>query len=619
MGLLFGLLVLSFAIWGIGDTFRSGQHTGVVAQVGDQEITETEFRRAFNLRYSQLQQQLGGGLSSDMMRDLGLPEAVLGQLVTRGLLDQQAADLGLVVTDDQVRSAIFSQTAFRDSLGQFDRFRFEQFLRANDMTEAAFAQEIRRETIQRRISTALTRGAEVPDLVARMLYAYQEQRRSARYVSAPLPPADSIAAPDEAELQSFYETVQDRFRSPEYRKISALWIRPEDFFDEISLDETTLSEEYEIRRDTLVTPEEREVEQIVLSSQDTVDAAGDAIAQHSDLVALGEALDAGPPISIGRFSKRSLSDSLGDEVAELTFSLSQGEIGGPVRSDFGWHIIRVVDIAEGSDPSFEEVREELTQLLQRERAIEAVVSLANQLDDALAGGAGLEGASEQLAIPLLTFPQLDATGRDRSGERPEGLPEGESFLQMVRQTELGEESFLAEDGREGYFVLRVDEIMPPANRPLSEVRQEILAAYVEDRRRQAALEQAERIAERIRQGASLDEAADEEGLPVEESDPVTRFERNPVAVPAGGFAPALFAAGENEPFIVEGQSGALVGVLAATEAASPDTDDARFQDVQQRLRQERAGEMLQVYLADLQGRYGVSTNQATIDYILSGF
>ena len=619
VGILFALLILSFAVWGIGDTFRPGQHGNVVAEVGDQEITETEFRRSFGRQYSQLQQNLGGSLSSEMLRDLGLPQVVLGQLVTRGLLDQQAQDLGLTVTDDQVRQVIFAQDAFRDSLGQFDRFNFEQFLRANDMSEASFVQELRRDALQARISQALLSGASVPDQLARMLYAYQEQRRTARYVEVPLPPAETIEAPDQVELGAFYEQVADRFRSPEYRSVTALWIKPDDFLEETAVSEAQLAVEYEARRASLIEPEEREIEQIVLLTQDKAEAAEAALARQSDLAALGEALETGAPINIGRFSKDALSNTLGTELAEVAFSLAPGELGGPVRSDFGWHVLSVIDITEGRDPSLEDVREELSDLVRREGAIEAVISMTNQLDDILAGGEGLEGAADQLTLELIRYPALDATGRDRSGRRPGGLASLDGFLQMVNEGEPGEEGFLVEDGRNGYFVLRVDGVTPPANRPLSEVRAEVETAYIEDRRQQQALERAERIAAQVRLGADLAKASENEGLTVQTSSPMTRFQRDPLTTPSDDFAPVLFGTEGDEPFIVEGHGGAAVGVLDSVIAASPDEDSNRFRDVQERLRRERANELMSLYLADLQSRYGVSTNQVAIDSIIASY
>ena len=619
VGILFALLILSFAVWGIGDTFRPGQYGNVVAEVGDQEITETEFRRSFGRQYSQLQQNLGGSLSSEMLRDLGLPQVVLGQLVTRGLLDQQAQDLGLTVTDDQVRQVIFAQDAFRDSLGQFDRFNFEQFLRANDMSEAGFVQELRRDALQARISQALLSGASVPDQLARMLYAYQEQRRTARYVEVPLPPAETIEAPDQIDLEAFYEQAADRFRSPEYRSVTALWIKPNDFLEETAVSDAQLALEYEARRESLIEPEEREIKQIVLLTQDKAEAAEAALAGQSDLAALGEALETGAPINIGRFSKDALSNTLGAELAELAFSLAPGELGGPVRSDFGWHVLSVIDISEGRDPSLEDVREELSDLVRREGAIEAVISMTNQLDDILAGGEGLEGAADQLTLELIRYPALDATGRDRSGQRPGGLASLDSFLQMVNEGEPGEEGFLVEDGQNGYFVLRVDGVTPPANRPLSEVRAEVETAYIEDRRQQQALERAERIAAQVRLGADLAKGAENEGLTVQTSSPMTRFQRDPLTMPSADFAPVLFGTEGDEPFIVEGDGGAAVGVLDSVIAASPDEDSDRFRDVQDRLRRERANEIMSLYLADLQSRYGVSTNQVAIDSIIASY
>src|SRR2546421_11006515 len=132
-----GFLVISFAIWGIGDIFR-GFGRSTVAKVGRTEITVEQFRSFYNERLRQFSQQVGRPISMDQARAMGLDRLVIGQLISEIVLDETARKLGLNLSDDEVAKQITSDPAFQGPNGQFDRFTFEQRIRSAGYTEARF-------------------------------------------------------------------------------------------------------------------------------------------------------------------------------------------------------------------------------------------------------------------------------------------------------------------------------------------------------------------------------------------------------------------------------------------------------------------------------------------------
>ncbi len=165
MATVVGFLVISFAIWGIGDIFR-GFGRSTVAKIGSTEITIEQFRNLYNERLQQYARQLGRPITPDQARALGLDRLVIAQLIADIALDERVRTLGLNLSDAEVAKQITSDPAFQGPNGQFDRFRFEQTIRQAGYTEARFIAEQRRRLLRRQLAgTVVERsdGAEGRD------------------------------------------------------------------------------------------------------------------------------------------------------------------------------------------------------------------------------------------------------------------------------------------------------------------------------------------------------------------------------------------------------------------------------------------------------------------------
>ena len=204
VGILFGLLIISFAIWGINDIFRGGVRTAV-AKVGEVEISADTFRTAYQAEVQRIQRQARQSITPDRARALGIDQRVLARLITEAALDQRAGTLGLAVSDELVARSVREDQTFRGPNGEFDRNRFNDILRDNNLTEPAFVREQRSAISRLQLADALTAAFPVPMAAREAVHRYGAERRTAEFAVLPVAAAGEIPAPTEEQLRAFHE------------------------------------------------------------------------------------------------------------------------------------------------------------------------------------------------------------------------------------------------------------------------------------------------------------------------------------------------------------------------------------------------------------------------------
>src|SRR6185295_5498404 len=203
MGVVLGLIAVSFAIWGIGDIFR-GFGRSTVAKVGSTEITVDQFRQIYNERLQQLSRQLGRPISPDQARVLRLEQQLAGQLVAEAALDQHARQLRLNVSDAEIARQITNDPSFKGMSGQFDRARFEQIIRGAGYTEARFAAEQKRLTLRREITETVGGDVTLPKTMADAFNRYENEQRAIDYVVLDRAKAGDIPAPTPEAIAKYF-------------------------------------------------------------------------------------------------------------------------------------------------------------------------------------------------------------------------------------------------------------------------------------------------------------------------------------------------------------------------------------------------------------------------------
>ncbi|MBV9203360.1 MAG: SurA N-terminal domain-containing protein, partial [Alphaproteobacteria bacterium] len=527
--ILFALLILTFGIWGIGDIFRNRGSDTVVATVGDHNIHAEELQTALRRALEQLSARFGSTVDLQQAKQLGLVDQTLAQLIDRSLIDQEAARLGLDISDDQIRNVITANPSFKGSDGRFDRSLFGAVLAANNLTEDQYVALLRRDIPRNDLLHAVTAGVATPQPAVDLLYRYRNEKRTADILTLPTAGVADVGQPSEDELKAFYDKHPDLFRAPEYRGFTLVSLDPSEIAKGIEIPEAKLKEEYDQRQDELQIPERRDVEQILAPSEEKAKEAVAALAAGKDWreVATTIAGQNADTIDLGLMRREEMPSALG----EAAFELPLDKPSDPIKTALGWHILRVVKIEPPVTQTFDEAKPKLEADLARQEAVDRIYKVANKADDALAGGATLGDVAEKFGLKTTTVEAVDAGGHDPQN-KPVSLPVAASdVLKLAFGTNEGQTSRVTETPDGAIFALHIDKIMPSEVKPLDEVKEKAVAAWQADQRREIAAKQAEELAAAVTPETRLATVTAAKGLKATTSPPFTRHPENDSAVP----------------------------------------------------------------------------------------
>lgn len=608
--ILFALLVLSFAVWGIGDTFLFGFSDKNAAEVGDRVIPLEEVDAAFRREVARLRPL---NIDANRARQLGVLDQVVTTLVGRALLAEETDRLGLDVSEGTIAEAIRNDPGFRNELGQFDRNRFAQALAAAGYSEASYVDSLRRDLTRDQLILSVTPGRSVPEAATQSLFRWRQERRVADVVRLPDDASKDVGAPDDATIAQVYEEQSAQFTAPEYRAVTYLHLQPADFMGEIRIPEERLRETYQSRLEDFTKQELRSVQQLLFQTQEAAERAKQAIGTGTAFPEVPASL----PDTAAQFTDFGPVTAADLPVAALSdavFALSEGQVSAPVQSPFGWHLLRVERIEPGEVQAFEAVREQISRELAQELATDELLHAVDRLEDALGGGATLEDAANGMNLPVRNIPAIDREGRDSDGKAIEGLPAA-PFLESVAAAERGTAGLVTETDLGAFFVLRVDSVTPSALRPLDSVREEVLATWAAQRRRDATRERAEALRDRIAQpDVAIAAAAADIAATVEETPPISRDGAGaPDSMPRE-FVSALFSlAKPGEASTVETEDGYAVLRLRSATPADPVAEKDAYDRFRDQQAQAFAQDMRTQYGLALQQMHGVVVNDAAID------
>lgn len=615
---LFGLLILSFAVWGIGDIFRGPGRSTSVAEVGSIQIDQLDFERSLRQEINRLRSNFGGQIDFETARSLGIVEQTLQQLVNRALFDQQASALRMTVTEDQIKRQIVAERAFQNQFGDFDRLRYDNVLRTMGLSEAGYIATVSGDLNRQQIAGAISGLSEAPARLTEDLFLYGQERRAAEVIEIDRAAFEALPIPTEEDLAALHEERSGSFMTPETRSLTLLQLRAADVAGEIAVTEEDVALAFEERRDEFGEPERREVSQIVLTSAEEASAARQKLDEGMSFEAVAEETTGGAPIDLGALTRSELEGQL-PELAEAVFSAAEGAVAAPVETGFGWHLAQVTSVAEGREPVLSEVREQITQDLALERAVDTLIEEANRLDDELAGGATLEEAAATLDVELTKVAAIDAQGLDADGAEIEGLPPLDDLLPVVRGTDVGNVSLLAETPDGDHFVLRVDGISPAVLQPLDEVRDAVVAAWEERERDRLAQERAEALAARAEEGVELSKIAVDEGLSLFLRGPVDRFGQGEAVQVSRALAGRMFEMTLGDVASIAGENGWLVAKLADISRPDPGSEPEALETVNERVVESINGDLLASFSTALREETEITVNSVLIQELTNRY
>jgi peptidyl-prolyl cis-trans isomerase D len=615
MAVIMGGLVVSFAIWGIGDIFR-GFGLNSALKIGKTEISTEQFRQFYNDRLQQLSRQAGRPISPDQARALGLDQQILGQLVAETTLDEQAKSLRLGISNEEIANRITNDPSFRGINGQFDRARFEALIRQANFSEGRFVEEQRRVTLRRQIALSLSGDIPVPATAMDALNHYQNEKRAIEYLSMGPAQAGDIPQPTPEQLGKYFEERKVVFRAPEYRKVTLLSMAPADLAKPDAVNDADAKAYYEVHKGNYGTPERRELRQMVFPKPEDAAAAHERIVKGASFADLAKERGLkDTDTDVGIVAK---ADIIDPAVADAAFALKPGEVSAPIKGSFGTVLVQVGKIEPGNQKTYEDVAAQIKREIAETRAKVEIGALRDKFEDERAAGSTLAETAKKLGLTSRTIDAVDRSGRGLDGKPVANLPKSPDVIAAAFSTDVGVDNDPMQQPGGGYLWYDVTGITQARDRTLDEVKDQVAARWRDDEIGKRLQAKTDDMLGKLKADTTLAQLATEIGLKVETATDLQRGK-------PGGFAPAkLVEAAFKTP---KDTAGSAVGdqesarfVFRVTEVTDPKLDPASpgAKQISTTLQGAYADDIVGAYVTRLETDFGVTLNQQAIIQVIGG-
>ncbi|MFN3656366.1 MAG: SurA N-terminal domain-containing protein [Pseudolabrys sp.] len=615
LAVIMGFLIISFAVWGIGDIFR-GVGRNTVAEIGNAEISIEQFRQYYSERLQTFGRQMGRPLTPDQARAIGLDRQILGQLVAETALDEQARNLRLGLTDAEIAQRITGDPAFRGPNGQFDHSRFVEMIRQAGYTEPRFVAEQRNVMLRRQIAQSVSGDLRVPNAMMAAVNQFQNERRDIEYLALGPAQAGDVPQPTPEQLSAYFEERKALFRAPEYRKLTLLPLAPAELAKPAEIPDADAKAYYEPRKDSYGKPEKRELRQIVFPNEADAAAARDRIAKGATFDDIAKERDLKASDSdVGMVAKAEIIDPA---VAEAAFALKPEDVSQPVKGRFGSVLVKVGKIEPGETKTYEDVAANIKRELAEARARSEINSLRDKVEDERAAGSTLAEAAKKLNLNAVTVEAVDRAGRAPDGKPAAGLPQGVNVLNAAFASDVGSDSEALQMPGNGFLYYDVVGVTPSRERSLDEVKDQVATRWRDDEIAKRLTAKADELLGKLKAGTPLAQVATEAGLKLETAVGLQRGQATP-ATP-GKLIEAVFKTAKDGAGVAEGASDTQRFVFRVTQVTAPtfDASSPQGQQLASTLQSSYADNVIGEYVARLETDLGVKINQSALNQVIGG-
>jgi len=608
--MLIGLLILSFAVWGVADMI-TGRSSTTLAQVGDLKISESEFRDAQQIQMDMIARQFGRRPGPELARPIAM--STLQRLMSGAAVEEHARRLDLAVSQKAVAEAVEAEPTFRGVDGKFSRSQLQSALDNLRITERQFIEDRRRDAVRTQLTETLAAAAIVPEVSIKLVHAFRNDKRKVSYFVL-LPTADAKAAePTDEQLKTTYEQSKGRFVTPETRRIGVLVLSADDLKKRMVVSDAEIAAVYEQDKDTFALAERRRIQQIAFPDKAAAEAALKEIRGGKSFADVAKAQGAtDQDTELGVLAK---SDLIDKAIADAAFALEKDKFSDPIEGRFTTVVLHVTAIEPGRQRQLDEVKAELRDRLATDRIGAEMQKLHDAVDDNKLKGKSLKEIGEALGVRYLEVPAITQAGTQPDGKPVDGLPDPQRLAQTAFQGAVGLESEVVELGDGGYAWVDVLAVAPQKQRELAEVRDDVKAAWQAGEADKALRGKIDDLVKRLDAGEDIAAIAKSVGAEVKSSEAFDRRTSVP-DLSAAAVARAFTLAKGKAAAVASTDDKARVVMQVAEMLPAAEPTKEQADALLRELRQQRQGELVSEYVTGLRDTYKATYDRAMLDRLL---
>ena len=612
--ILFAIVVV-FVFWGVG-SMRS-RKANRVADINGETISLSTYQQAYYRLVDNYRRIYGEQYNDALLKMLNPEETVLTQLVNRVVMMQEAERLGIDAGEDELSAAIRQIPAFQNN-GKFDYRRYNLLLSQNNISPEQFENDQKDQIILEKLRALVLDGVSVTEDEARQWYNWSNARINLSYVLFS-PDRYKDIQPSQEDIQSYFQEHKENYRTQVRIKVRYLYFNPEHYKAQVKISDEKIAEYYQGHPTEFKTDKRVKARHILIKVNEDADekaveakkaealkvykmaVAGKDFAELARKFSQGPTKDKGG--ELGWFTR----DKMVEPFAEKAFSMKAGEISEPVRTRFGWHIIKVEQIEAASTTPLKEASDGIRQKLVDEKANALAYRKAEEVYDSVYDGDDLGAAGEAHQVPVMTTDFFSAA----KGPTGKQVSQPQKFAKIAFGLETMAISEIQELGN-GYYLLQVsdrqDAVVPQLEQVAARVREDLIKA----RQDQKAQADAQNFLQSIRDGKRFADAAADLKLEPKETG---LFGRSG-AIPQIGYEPQIqqeaFELTREKPLMenaVKGRQGWFA--LHLDDRQAP--DDAGFvkdrASIMKRLTEQKKQDAFGSWLNDLKSRSKIDINR----------
>ena len=538
-----GLVCVAFVLFYIPDFLRGSgadaASSDTIAKVEGHEIRSGEFRRTYQAQLQAYRSAYGGNMNEQLLKQLGVERQILQQMVDERAALAQAERLGISVSDEEVRQRIFAMPAFQENGGFIGETRYQQLLRMQrpPMIPSEFEDNVRRGLAVEKLRASLTDWLSVPDKELEREYRRRNDKVKLAVVSFTADSFRTQVTAADAEIASHFEAHKDQFKIPEKRKIRYVLIDIEAMRAKVVVPQADIERAYNNNSQQYETPEQVRASHILLKTEGKDDATVKAKAEE-----LLKQARAGADFA--ELAKKNSEDEAsakngGDldyfgrgrmvpEVDQAVFAMQPGQISDLVKTQYGYHVIKLADKKAATTRPLAEVRQQLADQLAYERAQAQATDLSSSLEKQISKPADLDKVAKAQG---LSVQESGFFARDEPilglGPSPEAANRAfEMKPNDVAGPLRASRGFVFET-----LVAKQDPYVPK----LDEVKERVREEVVKEKARDASKQKAAEIAAKLKTAPDFEKAAKAAGLEAKTTDLITQD----APIPDLGAAPAV--------------------------------------------------------------------------------
>ncbi len=508
--IIFWLIILSFSLAGIGSYLNRPADTNP-AKVNDQSITSQDFDRAYQNERNRMEQQFGESFSQLVNNPeyvKQLRKGVLERMVNQIAVDQQAITAKIRIGDEQIKSAIRAMPEFQKD-GQFDNERYLNLLSRAGMTPQSFSASIRQQLLRDTWVGGLTNSEFVLPGEVNVIDGLLQQSRDVTLYTLPIAHFQKSVAVSEDEIAAYYKAHQQQFKSQDRVNVSYIELNAAALASQVKVNDQDAQAYYDQHQDQYKTAERRQVAHILISAKGE-DAAAEKQANDlltqikggADFAELAktksaDVLSARKGGELDWFEKGVMDPAFEKAAFALT---KTGELSAVVKSQFGYHIIKLLGVQPETQRPFADVKADVLARLQQDKSHELFLDKQQKMaDSAFENPDSLDGVAEQLGV------KVQQSGLFAANEAKAPFTDAKLRQQAFNETlrEQNTNSEVIAVGDDKAYVLHVTDFKPAAVRPLQEVRADVESAVRLDKAQSEAVKQAQALLASMQKGEDV--------------------------------------------------------------------------------------------------------------------